>query len=102
MSRLPLIILVPMFLTPIPWVLLNMCSSGDMFSEKPAGIHWAEFSSAFFFTGCIAIPVVLAITESIRVAAALTSLAGTLIICGLWGWRTYLINKGSDNFSLGM
>mmetsp|Transcript_7079 Transcript_7079/g.14181 ORF Transcript_7079/g.14181 Transcript_7079/m.14181 type:complete len:134 (-) Transcript_7079:262-663(-) len=101
---LPLIILVPMLLTPVPMVLLNMCSSGsgDMFSEKSAGTHWAEFASAFFFTGCVAIPVLLAITDSIDVGAALTSLAGTLILLGLWGWCVYLNRKDSQSFSAGI
>ena len=31
---MPLIILVPMFLAPLPMVLLSMCSSEDIFSEQ--------------------------------------------------------------------
>jgi len=102
-ARLPLIILAPMLLTPVPLVLLNMCGgSSDMFSEKPAGVHWAEFSTAFLATGCFAIPILLALTDSIEVGAALTSLAGTLMICALFGVRVYLNNKESDNFNMGM
>ena len=97
--RLPLIILAPGFLTPVPMLLVNMCSSADMFSERPAGMHWAEFFSAFFFTGCFAIPILLALTDSIQWGAALTSLGGTLILCALCGLRLYLKHKESGMLS---
>ena len=101
-ARLPLIILAPMLLAPLPNIVLSMCSgSGDVFSEKPAGLHWAEFITAFFATGCFAVPILLAITDSIEVGACLTSLAGTLLLCGLWGLRVYFKNK-DDSFSVGM
>ena len=78
-------------------ILLNMCGGGgDMFSEKPAGAHWAEFWSSFFFTGCFAIPILLAITDSIEWGAALTSLAGTLILTGLLGFQIYLKSRSDD------
>lgn len=97
-SRLPVIIVAPMLLTPLPHVVLSMCSgSGDMFSEKSAGSHWAEFITAFLATGCFAIPILLAITDSIKVFAALTSLLGTLLLCGLWGLRVYYDHKESAN-----
>ena len=92
-----------MLLMPLPLLLLNMCSgSDDMFSEKPAGLHWAEFFTAFLATGCFAVPVLLAVTDSIEVGAALTSLGGTLILCALWGLRVYLKHRDTDNFAMSM
>mmetsp|Transcript_12133 Transcript_12133/g.24658 ORF Transcript_12133/g.24658 Transcript_12133/m.24658 type:complete len:134 (+) Transcript_12133:42-443(+) len=87
---LPLIILAPMLLTPVPMLLVNMCSADDAFSETPAGLHWAEFFSAFFFTGCFAIPILLVLTDSVQLGAALTSLGGVLILCALYGLRAYV------------
>lgn len=97
-ARLPLIILVPTALFPLPFIALNMCSgSGDVFSEKPAGWHWAEFATAFLFTGCFAVPTLLAITESIDVRAAVMSLAGTLLLCVTRGvWLHYKHKESSD------
>ena len=92
-----MIIVVPMLLTPLPHIVLSMCSgSGDMFSEKSAGSHWAEFITAFLATGCFAIPILLAITDSIDVPAALISLLGTLLLCGLWGLKVYYDQKESS------
>ena len=97
-ARLPLITLAPMLFTPLPNIALSVCSGfGDMFSEKPAGLHWAEFFTAFLATGCFAVPILLATTDSIQVGAALTSLAGTLLLCGLWGLRVYYNNKKSSD-----
>ena len=95
-TRLPLFILAPMLLTPIPMLLVNTCSSTDAFSESPAGINWAVFLSAFFFTGCFAIPILLALTDSIQWGAALTSLAGTLILCALAGVGLFVKHKESS------
>ena len=92
---LPLIILAPMLLTPVPMLLINTCSPADAFSERPAGGHWAEFLSAFFFTGCFAIPILLALTDSIQWGAALTSLGGTLTLCALCGLGAYMKAKES-------
>jgi hypothetical protein len=73
-----------------------------MFSEKPAGWHWAEFATAFLFTGCFAVPILLAITESIEVGAAVTSLAGTLLICVLRGVWLYSQHKESSDGTFSM
>ena len=94
-ARLPLIILAPMLLTPVPMLLLKTCSPAEAFSEAPAGMHWAEFFSAFFFTGCFAIPILLALTDSIQWGAALTSLGGTLTLCALCGLGAYMKAKES-------
>ena len=100
---MPLITLVPTALFPLPFIVLNTCAgSGDMFSEKPAGWHWAEFATAFLFTGCFAVPILLAITESIEVGAAVTSLAGTLLICVLRGVWLYSQHKESSDGTFSM
>ena len=91
--------MVPMLLTPVPMLIINTCSPADAFSERPAGVHWAEFLSAFFFTGCFAIPILLALTKSIRLGAALTSLGGTLTLCALCGLGLY--QKAKESGMLG-
>ena len=93
---MPLIILVPMILSPLPMGLLSLCSSGDMFSEQPRGLHWAQFLSSFLFTGCFAIPLLLALTHTIEWGAAVTQLAGTLILCAILGVNAYLKSKDDD------
>ena len=40
-----LVILIPIFLTPIPILLLRCCGGGDAFSSTSKGQHWAEFVS---------------------------------------------------------
>ena len=97
-----MIVLVPTALFPLPFIVLNTCSgSGDMFSEKPAAWHWAEFATSFLWAGCFAIPILLAITESIEVGAMAVSLAGTLLICVLRGvWLYYKHKESSDGFSM--
>ena len=84
-----------MLLSPMPMMLLGLCSSGDniMGSDQPAATHWAEFLSSFFFTGCFAVPILLAVTKSIELGAMATSLAGTLLLCALFGIRVYLKRK---------
>ena len=97
-----MIVLVPTALFPLPFIVLNTCSgSGDVFSEKPAAWHWAEFATSFLWAGCFAIPILLAITESIEVGAMAVSLAGTLLICVLRGvWLYYKHKESSDGFSM--
>ena len=75
-----------MFLTPVPMLLINACTPGDAFSERPPGMHWAEFLSAFFFTGCFAVPILLAVTGATAWQASLMSIGSILILftaCGL-------------------
>jgi hypothetical protein len=88
-----------MLITPVPMLLINICFPADAFSERPAGMHWAEFLSAFFFTGCFAIPILLALTDSIHWPTALMSLGGTLTLCALCGLGLY--QKAKESGMLG-
>jgi len=80
----PLYILLPVALTPVPLLLLRCCGGGDdIFATPPKAMHWAEFFSAFFATGVIAIPVLLKATDTIELGAMLVSLGGFvfLLVC---------------------
>ena len=70
-----------MFLAPVPMLLINGCTPGDAFSEEPPGMHWAQFLSAFFFTGCLAVPILLAVTGATAWQASLLNLGSILILC---------------------
>ena len=96
---MPLIILVPMLLSPLPLGLLRLCTSNDSFSEKPKGRHWAEFMSSFLFTGCFAIPILLAVTKTIEYAAMGVSLAGTLILAVLFAVSAYFQSQEEVSLS---
>ena len=93
---MPLIILVPMLLSPLPLLLLNMCAGDDIFSGTPRGLHWAEFLSSFLFCGCFAIPILLGITKSIEWGAALTSLAGSILLTALLAVQKCIASKDGD------
>jgi len=99
---MPLVILVPMALTPLPMLLVTLCSSDDMFSGQSRGQHWAEFLTAFLFTGCFAIPILLGITKEIEWGAAAVSLVGTLLMTAIFGVRMYLKHKDNDSFNINM
>ena len=86
MNFAPLYILLPAALTPVPMLLMKLCGGGDgMFDSPPRGLHWAEFFSAFFATGMIAIPILLRASDTIDLGAMLLSLGGFLflIVCGV-------------------
>lgn len=59
-------------------LLIYACTPGDAFSP---GMHWAEFLSAFFFTGCFAVPILLAVTGATAWQASLMSIGSNLILC---------------------
>mmetsp|Transcript_35738 Transcript_35738/g.90594 ORF Transcript_35738/g.90594 Transcript_35738/m.90594 type:complete len:149 (+) Transcript_35738:57-503(+) len=80
-NTLLLTVLVPLFLAPVPMLLINGCTPGDAFSEEPPGLHWAQFLSAFFFTGCLAVPILLAVTGATAWQASLLNLGSILILC---------------------
>ena len=96
---MPLIVLVPMLLCPLPLGLLQLCGSNDAFSEKPKGTHWAEFTSSFLFTGCFAIPILLAVTKTIEYGAMGVSLAGTMILVALAALGVYFNRKDDITLS---
>jgi hypothetical protein len=75
-----LVVLVPTFLTPVPLLLLRCCSSDDAFSSGPRGMHWAQFMSGFFFTGCIALPAMLYKTHVVHVESMLLALSGIVLM----------------------
>lgn len=76
-----LTMLVPLFLTPLPLLLLKCCCGGDdnLFSSSPRGAHWAEFLSGFFFVGVIAIPAILYSTGQVELVSMLLSLGGVIV-----------------------
>ena len=81
-----LVMLIPLILTPLPLVLLRCCAGdGGAFSSGPRGQHWCEFWAAFFFTGTVAIPILLYVNKVVKLesmALALSSVALALGGCG--------------------
>jgi hypothetical protein len=79
-----------LFLTPLPVVLLKCCGGDDDgFSGGSRGRHWAEFMCAFFFTGTIAVPVLLANAQVVPMPALGLSLGGIALglvamVAGSW------------------
>ena len=75
-----LVVLVPAVLTPVPTLLLRCCGGGDdAFGSTPKCLHWAEFWSGFFFTGTIALPVMLYTTHLVSVVSMVLALSGILL-----------------------
>ena len=62
-------------------LLINGCTPGDAFSEEPPGMHWAQFLSAFFGTGCLAVPILLWVTGATAWQSSLMSICSILILC---------------------
>ena len=74
--------------------------SDDAFGSGPRCQHWAEFWSAFFFTGCFGVPILLANTKIVPVGAMVLSLAGIVIPIGSSAFAVWLSRRGEDSVSL--
>ena len=95
-----LVVLVPAVLTPVPTLLLRCCGGDDGFGSTPKFLHWAEFWSGFFFTGTIALPVMLYTTHLVSVVSMVLALSGILLALIGGGVGVWLAARdSSDAFS---
>jgi len=98
-SAFLLLILLPLTLTPVPLLLARCCGGSDAFSSGSKCKHWAEFLSAFCFTGTIAIPVLLYQSRLVQLGGLLLSLGGVLVALLALGIAAYLHARAeSDPF----
>ena len=92
-----LLILIPLFLTPLPFMLLRCCGGGDDSFSTPRGKHWATFWSSFFFTGTIGVPILLTNTGLINAPSLILSLGGIALGLCSCGGAAFAASKSDDD-----
>ncbi|KAJ1619027.1 vacuolar protein sorting 55-domain-containing protein [Pavlovales sp. CCMP2436] len=95
----PALVLLAYMCVPVPMLMFAIVNGG---STDRSGLRWTEFSTSFFFTNVVGIPVLLHHVEMIEMGSLVLSLLGTFFAVACAGLQVYISGSAIDIYNMVM